>query len=370
MTEQRLMKDGLSKHAVQRISNALKECSPEFNEKAFQKAALKELDQLELKARVQHVIEALHSHLPNDFVHTYKIFKKIPKHWSTPNPEDSLSGFAAWPLIDYIGVYGIQTPEKSLDLLARMTHMFSSEFAIRPFFQNHSQRTLSQALEWTQSDNDHIRRLASEGCRPRLPWGQQLKDFIKDPKPILPILEKLKEDESAYVRKSVANNLNDISKDNPDFAIKTCRKWAKKNHKHTNWIIKHALRTLIKTGDPRVFPLLGFEDKPKVKINNFYLSCKAIKIGDEIQFEFDLIAKNKAQKLVVDYAVHFVKANGTTSAKVFKLKELTLKKEETLLINKKHSFKLITTRKYHVGEHYIAIHVNGTELDRRTFTLS
>ncbi len=369
MSEQKLMKDGLAKAAISRIAKALSQCDANFDANAFQNEALKGLNRLELKERVYKVIEVMHSYLPQPFSKTHKVLQKLPSIWDFGDKDDPHRGFAAWPLIDYASIYGLDHPKASLKLIKKLTHLFSSEFAIRPFIQQDQKAALTEMLKWTTDKSEHVRRLASEGCRPRLPWGMQLKNLIKDPNPILPILETLKSDPSLYVRRSVANNINDISKDNPDIAIKLCQKWQKLNECDVDWVIKHALRSLIKSGDTRVFPLLGFEASPKITIETFTLSLKKVHIGNEITFDLTIKANQKKQKIVLDYAVHFMKANGTSSAKVFKLKELNLKKDEELSLSKKHSFKIISTRKYHLGEHFIAIHVNGKEQVIKSFEL-
>lgn len=369
MTETRLMKDGLNSTAVQRIATSLSKVHTPFEANAFHQQVCMELETLELKERVNHIIAHLHKFLPQPFSKTYSILKRLPQAWDFGEQEDPLRGFAAWPVIDYIGEHGLDHEEQSLDLLARLTHLFSAEFAVRPFYQQNPDRTFTIAQQWAESTNLHLRRLASEGCRPRLPWGIRLKELVADPSPIFPILEQLKCDESEYVRKSVANNLNDISKDHPDQVIKLCKRWQKNNHPHTRWIIKHALRTLIKAGDSRVFPLLGFEPSPTVSLTKCSIAKRKIHIGETLEFDLALTAENKKQKLIVDYAIHFMKANGKTSAKVFKLREICLKAGEQITLSKQHSFKPITTRKYYPGKHTLSVLVNGVILGGAEFTL-
>ncbi|WNO08694.1 DNA alkylation repair protein [Teredinibacter sp. KSP-S5-2] len=369
MTENRLMKDGLNSVAIQRIAASLSKVHKPFAANDFRQQVCKELDTLELKERVNHVIAHLYTFLPQPFSKTYRVLKQLPNVWDFGEQDDPLRGFAAWPVIDYIGEHGLEDEDLSLDLLARLTHLFSAEFAVRPFYQQNPEKTFAVAQQWAESKNYHLRRLASEGCRPRLPWGIRLKKLVADPAPIFPLLEKLKNDESEYVRKSVANNLNDISKDHPDQVIKLCKRWQKNNHPNTQWIVKHALRTLIKAGDNRVFPLLGFEASPQISLAKCTIKKRNIRVGDTLEFDLSLTAENKKQKLVVDYAIHFMKANGTTSAKVFKLREITLGAGEQITISKQHSFKPITTRKYYPGKHALSVLVNGVMLGGAEFTL-
>jgi hypothetical protein len=215
-----------------------------------------------------------------------------------------------------------------------------------------------------------VRRLASEGSRPRLPWGMRLPQYIHDPEPLRAILQKLKADESLYVRRSVANNLNDISKDNPEWMINLCESWVADSNEHTDWIVKHALRSLVKAGDVCVFPLLGYAAKPAVVASEIQLDKKQIKLGNSIEFSCALSGGKSAQNLVVDYVIYFMKANGKLAPKVFKLKNILLAKNETIAITKTHSFKPITTRRYYTGLHQLAIQVNGKEVARTDFYLS
>ena len=370
MSATRLMKDGLGIEALNRIADGLSAVSPEFNRRAFLIRARKNLGSLELKQRVVHIIHIAHDFLPDDFEVTAKALRQLPQVWNYGDVDNPLRGFAAWPIIDYISVYGLNHPQQSLATLKTLTGLFSAEFAVRPFIQLHFKYTYRQLQEWVESDNEHVRRLVSESTRPRLPWGIRLTEFIKDPKPILPLLEKLKSDESLYVRRSVANNLNDISKDHPEKVISICRRWKKDNNEYSNWIVKHATRTLVKNGHAEVFALLGYNNKTDIKISRFRITPKKIKVGQSIAFCFEIQAGNRKQEFVLDYAIHYRKANKKLVPKIFKLKNCRLKKNEILTISRSHSFKPITTRKYYPGEHLIALHINGVEFSRLPFHLT
>ena len=360
MAETPLMKDGLGQTAIDRIGGTLKKIVSDFDVKGFRKEALKGLEDLELKERVHHLIEVLADYLPKDFESTASILSQVPESWDSGDSDDPLSGFAAWPLIDYIPANGIDDPELALPLLRRLTPLFSAEFAIRPFIKEHVKVTFKHLEEWLDDADHHVRRLVSEGTRPRLPWGIRLKEFVRDPSPILPLLEKLKDDPSEYVRRSVANNLNDIAKDHPDVVIKTCRRWQKGADKNRKWVIRHATRTLVKAGHPKVFGLLGFTDSPQLKVQSFKTDRKRISVGEKMKFTVELQSTGtKKQRLVVDYAVHFMKANGQQKPKVFKLKTIELESGETLEITKQHPFLPITTRVYYSGDHSIELLVNG-----------
>lgn len=357
------MKDALGFDAVGRIAASLMRVAPGFPERAFIADALAGLESLELKNRVRHIGGILHRYLPADFTAAADILIRLKSG-------RNLRGFAAWPLLDYVGEYGLGQPERSLAVLKELTGLFSAEFAIRPFFIEHRELTLQTVHEWCVDPDEHVRRLASEGSRPRLPWGQQLPVFIKDPAPVFQLLEKLKDDPSEYVRRSVANNLNDISKDHPETVIALCRRWQNGATKERQWIIRHATRTLVKAGHSEVFALLGYTDKPLLDFQALEVSPEEIKLGESVEFKFRLLSTaSKPQAVVIDYAIHYRKANGKTTPKVFKLRSLKIAPGETVEVVKRHAIRAITTLKYHAGEHAIEILINGKTFGRVTFQL-
>lgn len=370
MTERKLMKEGLDKNAVSRLSSSLTRVFPDFPEIKFQLKAFEGLDKLELKQRVEHLIEVLHEFLPQDFCETATQLQQLPLFWDAGNPDDPLNGFAAWPVIDYIAHYGLEETDLSLETLKTLTPLFSAEFAIRPFLLHHPETCFYHMVRWVEDHSEHVRRLVSEGTRPRLPWGQQLKPFIENPEDVLSLLNLLTDDRSEYVRRSVANNLNDIAKDHPYKVIEFCTQLKKNPSPEKEWIIRHATRTLVKNGLPEVFDLLGYTQDPQIDINALLLDSQQILLGQTLSFTFDISStSDQPQKIVIDYAVHFVKANGKLSPKVFKLKNLELAPRQRQKIVKSHSFKKITTRTYYEGEHVIEIFINGTPKHRKTFML-
>lgn len=376
MKDTPLMKDGLDKSAIKRIARALQELVPDFEQVNFIKEALKGLDKLELKQRVDHVISVMSNYLPSDFKESAKILSALPMHWDRGDKNDPFRGFAAWPVIDYVGVYGTDHPKLGLNVLKKLTPLFSAEFAIRPFVDRHQDKTLAVLESWLSHKDEHVRRLISEGTRPRLPWGRQLKAFIADPNPVLPLLEVLKLDSSLYVRRSVANHINDISKDHPEKVISLSKKWKSESKNldeqkasELQWVIRHGLRTLVKQGHPETFPLLGYSIKPKVRLGGIALKQGDIRVGESLGFEFNITGLANKQKCVIDYLIYFKKANGSLASKVFKLKNTELQKGQILTIQKKHSFKLISTRQYYAGGHILAIQVNGKEQQRVPFDL-
>ena len=377
MTEHALAKNGLGEAAVERIIDALLASGARFCADSFRRDALSTLSQLELKDRVRHLITVMSVHLPSSFPETAYILGEL-KEYEDENEDENEDEdedekqyyFAAWPIVDYVAKYGLNHPEIALPLLRYLTPLFTAEFAIRPFLEVHPEETYSQMLMWCLDSNEHVRRLASEGIRPRLPWGKQLPQYIKNPAPVISLLENLKDDPSDYVRRSVANNLNDIAKDHPELVIETCKSWQAQKVTAREWIIRHATRTLVKEGHPKVFALLGFTQKPKLKVEPPTLSTRHLILGDPLGMKVQISSSSEdKQYVVIDYAVHYIKANGQSSAKVFKWKNLRLKPGQTLTLEKSHPFKKITTRRHYSGTHQIEILVNGQHASVSAFEL-
>ena len=335
---------------VKLFATVLKEVYPDFDEAGFLNSVCDaEWPDRELKQKMRHTTVCLHQYLPMNYAKAVDILISIvPK----------VTGFEAIVLPDYVEVYGQDDWDISLPALGELTKCGSSEFAIRPFLIQDLERAMKYMHTWADSDDFKVRRFASEGCRPRLPWASGVPALKKDPALILPILEKLKDDPEEFVRKSVANNLNDISKDHPELVLDICRRWQEKS-KNTDWIIKHACRTLLKQGNNRAMLLFGFANPEKMEVEKLDISNQAPKIGEDIEFSFKLNLKtDKKQKVRLEYIIHFVKASGKTSPKVFQMKEVEMTPGIHAIV-KKHSFKDLSTRKHYPGEHSMEIVVNG-----------
>ncbi len=345
------LKDTLYKtELIENLADELSKAYPTFSKKDFIKAVFSsEWKSLELKQRMRHITHRLHDFLPKEYDRAIEILMAT---------STKVSGFMAMSYSDFVEVYGQGDWNLSMEALACFTKSCSSEFAIRPFLDAKPKEGMKQMLLWSTDENEHVRRFSSEGCRPRLPWGMALKKFIADPSSILPILENLKDDSSEYVRKSVANNLNDISKDHPDTVLNICESWQGKS-KNTDWIIKHACRTLLKRGNKRAMILFGFGDPKNIEVSGFKAEKKKLKIGEQTAFHFEIsVDEKQKKKLRIEYKVHFVKASGKTSPKVFQISE----KEwlpDNHIVKFKHDFQERTTRKHYPGEHRIEIIVNG-----------
>lgn len=346
---------------------AFSELKPKVNKTAFLESIFTpEWDSYELKERSHHIALVLHQFLDADFKTAIQEIKNLipilQKHHIS-------GGYEYLFLPNYVETYGQDHLVESISSFEIITPFISCEFAIRPFIVTHPKYVLAKINEWTFHSNQHLRRLASEGCRPRLPWGMALAAYKKDPTAIIPILENLLNDESLYVRKSVANNLNDISKDNPEILIELTEKYYGETEA-TNWILKHANRNLLKQAEPRIMEVFGFGNTTQIDIQNFEISSTSILLGDELHFSFDVINNDTKPTLIrLEYAVYYVKNNGTLSKKIFQIGQKEYASNSTHQIKKKQHFKPISTRKYYFGTHKIAIIANGKEFDLIPFEL-
>ena len=321
-------------------------------------------DDLELKQRMRRITESLDGLLPRDYRAALGVMRgALPRL-----PEQ---GFEKMVFPDFIEVYGLDDYEASIPALELFTQSVSAEFAIRPFILRYPDQTMAQMLAWSQHKSPHVRRLASEGCRPRLPWALALPALKADPAPVLPILEQLKQDESESVRRSVANNLNDIAKDNPDVVIGVLQEWQQIETTEMRRLTRHALRTLLKQGNPQALELLGYPSDPAIGVHDLAVVPGAIQLGDKVTLSFVIESlSDKPQNLMIDFVVYYMKANGKQAPKVFKLTQKTLPPGERLPVSKTISFQPISTRKYYSGEHGIAPQVNGRLFERVTFMLA
>ena len=344
---------------VNEIADDLRRAHRKFDKTKFASECLNGLDGLELIARGWHIAEAMRRHLPAHFPDAAAILTQSLPASGTPRSEDKMDSFRYLPHTQFVSKYGLDHFEESMTAQYELTQRFTAEFSIRAFFEKYPRETHARFVQWSGDANVHVRRLVSEGSRPRLPWGARLRAFQKDPSPVLALLELLKDDPEIYVRRSVANNLNDIAKDHPEIAIATCRRWANGDDNRM-WIINHALRTLIKKGNPGALSVVGFAAAPRVRIENIDLTPARLKLGETLRISFDLTSESsKKQDLLVDYAVHYVKANGATAPKVFKLSSITLPARGTASLQSSVAFRPMTTRKHYSGVHRLELLING-----------
>jgi 3-methyladenine DNA glycosylase AlkC len=270
-----------------------------------------------------------------------------------------ISGWAIWSFGEFVVRHGQEDVPRALRCLHALTQRFSAEFAIRPFIVQHPQTTLDTLARWVDDPSAHVRRLVSEGSRPRLPWGLRLQALVRDPTPTLPLLRALQDDASAYVRRSVANHLNDIAKDHPALVTHWVREHRPDASAARTALLRHASRTLIKQGHGPTLAAWGL-GKPLKGQAELALSASRVAIGDTLGLHVTLRSgSRRAQTLAIDYAVYHVRANGGTSVKVFKGWALTLAPCETRLLDKRHSLRPVTTRRQHPGPHRIDLRING-----------
>ncbi len=309
---------------------------------------------------MRHISATLYDFLPNNYHEAIKILQTV---FLKISPKYSLENMI---FQDFVEIHGIKNFKISMEALEHFTKGSSSEFAIRRFILKHKEKTMTQMQAWANSKDEHVRRLASEGCRPRLPWAIALLEFKKNPEKVIEILEILKDDESEYVRRSVANNLNDISKDNPSIVKEIAQKWIGYS-KQRDWIVKHGYRTLLKSGDKEILKIFGFGNIKNLKIDNI-TTQKIVNIGEKLEFSFSLSSKQVIGKTRLEYAICFLRQNSKYSKKVFRISERNFNQKEKQ-ISKAHSFKHISTRKYYAGKHKVIIIINGEEIAKRTFLL-
>lgn len=340
---------------------------PSFDKSSFIKQILNNnWDQLGLKERMHHISHTLANFLPSSYKKAVSIILDLIDHLMTNKIK---MAFEFMFIPNFIEHYGINHYETSIHAFEKITQFTSCEFAVRPFIIKYPDKMMKQMLSWSKHPHDWVRRNASEGCRSRLPWAMALPDFKKDPSSILPILENLKSDDSEYVRKSIANNLNDISKDHPNIVLDLTKKWIGKS-KNTDWVLKHGCRSLLKEGNSEALTLFGLGANDKIKLTEFELLTPQVILTEHLAFSFNLSnTDNISHKVRLEYAVYYQKANGSLSKKVYKISEKEYDGDSVTSIERKQSFKLISTRKFHLGLHQVSIIINGVESEKLDFNL-
>ena len=369
-------KNLISPALVRAAAPALQRAWPAFDGERFAALATDGLETLELKARAMHVCAALEATLPANFAAAADVIEAAlapaePADADAPtnDPTGGLRGWILWPVGEYIARHGQEQPQRALAALHALTQRFTAEFAIRPFIVRHPALVFATLRRWTTDASPHVRRLVSEGSRPRLPWGLRLQSLVQDPSPTLPLLAALQDDPSDYVRRSVANHLNDIAKDHPQVVVDWLRTHLPGAPAPRRALLRHASRTLVKQGHPGVMKAWGLGSAWRGEAV-LTLTPRRVKLGDGITFTLQLRSNSaRVQKLAVDYAVHHVKADGSRTPKVFKgwTIELPARGEATLV--KRHSLRPVTTRRYHPGEHGLVVQVNGRPVAESTFAL-
>jgi 3-methyladenine DNA glycosylase AlkC len=355
---------------VQQLAHTIARTWPAFDDAGFATTITTQLDALSFGARNALIRDTLWAYLPKDFPQAVQILldslgPEIPHCEVT-----SFDGFIVMPQNDFVAKYGLGSFDISMRALYEMTKRFTAEGAIRAFIQTYPEQTLALLRQWAEDPNCHVRRLVSEGTRPRLPLAPRLPEFIMDPRPVLALLEQLNSDSELMVRRSVANNLNDIAKDHPDLVVETLARWKQAADPSTAWLMSHAARTLLKQGHAGALALLGYGATTSISVSSFQLKQAQVRMGEDLVFAIDIQSTADApQSLMIDYVVHHMKANGKLAPKVFKLTKKRLGPRETLSLSKRHAFRPLSTRVYYSGRHALELQINGQRWGWQEFEL-
>lgn len=358
-------KDIFDRTFVTELGTAIQELYPSFDANGFVEAVLDAgWPERALMDRMRHIRLTLQRFLPADYPAALDILRRTAEQITRHE-------LSSWVFADYVATYGLEDWEVSIPALEQFTRHMSAEFAVRPFIVRYGRRMLDQMLIWARSEDPALRRLASEGSRPRLPWGIALNALKADPAPLLPILEQLYRDPNEGVRRSVANNLNDIAKDNPEVVIDLLRRWSTDGNSQTQWIVNHALRTLVKAGHPDALALVGAAAGAAVEVRQTAVEPSQIPMGGKVILTFDIVSTaDESQELVIDYVVYLLRANGQHTPKVFKLCRRTIAPGEVLHITRAVDFRPVTTRRYYPGPHAVAPQVNGQIFEQVSFVIN
>jgi 3-methyladenine DNA glycosylase AlkC len=353
-------KDSIGVGLVRHLATELSTAWPDFPRRRFLDGTGAALEPLELLARIDLVADRLGRTLPEPFPAAAAVL------WRALD-SPTFTGWVTMPCGTFVARQGIDDPEVALPLLAGLTPRASSEFPIRAFVEAHPDATYTHLRRWATDDDEHVRRLVSEGTRPRLPWAPQLRGLIADPTPNVPLLDLLVDDPSPYVRRSVANHLNDITKDHPELALDLARRWLPLGEGPA-WVVRHGLRSLVKRGDPAALELLGVATGADVRLIGLSLDRSVVPIGEAVTFtvELELADSEAASDAIVDYRVHYVGARGVKAPKVFKLTRRRLTPGERLTITRRHRFEHVSIRRILPGPHTVDVQVNGRVLGAAT----
>jgi 3-methyladenine DNA glycosylase AlkC len=367
-------KNNISPDLVRCIGSHVAQHHATFDRLGFEADILSELEDLELKQRAGLIARHLDRHLPRDLSARFAILQAM-LHPMTEiafdrgSDERGIRGWGMMPLGMVVAASGLDDFDASFALLKEMTKRATAEFDVRPFLAQDQERSLAIMAPWVKDESVHVRRLVSEGTRPRLPWGMRLQALVADPTPTLPLLEALKDDPEDYVRRSVANHLNDIAKDHPDLVAGIAKSWLKDADKPREKLVRHACRSLIKQGHSATLEAFGL-NPPEIRVEGPQIQTSDVAYGDPVGFDVELVStSSNPQDLVLDYLIHFKKANGKLAPKVFKWTKLTLAPGERLTLSRSHPIRPITTRVYYGGTQAVSLRINGQDFGFSEFEL-
>ncbi|MEZ5226654.1 MAG: hypothetical protein R2710_08255 [Acidimicrobiales bacterium] len=356
------LKDSVDATVVDDLAQRFAAVDPHFDADGFRDRTTPQLESLELKARIEAIARELWRSLgERDAAASLSAVVEVARC------EPAVEGWAAWPLAAVIELFGLSCPVDALAAMEHVTKRMSCEFAVRPFLRDHFDATYAQLLTFTEHDDDRVRRLPSEGTRPRLPWGASVQQLLDDPGPGLALLDRLRHDPSETVRRSVANHLNDVAKAHPELVIDTLSTWVTEPQTDRR-MVAHALRTLVKQGVPGALALLGFDTDPQVVVEHFDVAPASVGMGEHINLSATIRSTSEvAQRLVVDFVVHHVTASGATSAKVFKWSTIDLDPNAERRLTKRRLIQQASTRTYRAGTHRVELQIAGHVLAEASF---
>jgi 3-methyladenine DNA glycosylase AlkC len=363
------LKDQFGESAPRAIAAMLRAVHAEFPHDAFLAEVRAGYGPLSLTQRGFHIAAALRKHLPREYPRAVRILVESAAQPHEHRASGGMAAFLYMPHLFFVSQHGLDHFEESMRAQHALTQRFTAEYSIRAFLEKHPEATLARLREWTRDPSEHVRRLVSEGTRPRLPWAPRLRAFQKDPRPVLELLELLKDDPALYVRRSVANNLNDIGKDHPALLVATAKRWLKDATPERRWIVNHALRSAIKRADAGALGALGYGGKADVSVRGAKITPARAQIGGSVNISFVLANRlARRQRVMADLVVHFVKARGT-GAKTFKLKAVDLPARGSIALGKKIALQQLTTRRHYPGVHRVEALLNGRRVRLGQFTL-
>ncbi|WP_305984671.1 DNA alkylation repair protein [Roseibium sp. MMSF_3544] len=367
-------KNNISPNLVKCLADLLSRQLETFDKPAYEAEILDRLDDLELKERARHIADVTGKHLPEDLSERFAVLQallhpEIEVAFDRGSDERGIRGWGIMPLAMIVSDSGLDDFENSFAILKEMTKRQTAEFDVRPFLAKDQTRALAIMAPWVEDESVHVRRLVSEGTRPRLPWGIRLKNLVEDPSPTLPLLEALKDDPEEYVRRSVANHLNDIAKDHPDLVAEIATRWLKDADKNREKLIRHACRSLIKQGHPATLKVFDL-NPPEISVEGPVVQTPVVQFGTTLVFDLKLTSSGKEpQDLVIDCLLHFRKANGKLAPKVFKWTKLTLAPGETVSLTRELAVKPVTTRVHYGGIQAVGLRINGKDFGYSEFEL-
>ncbi len=359
------LKNMVDREVVEDIARRFVAADQTFDGASFVGDLMAEIADLELKPRIEAIARRIEAGLDTSYRDALGTVVAVA------TAEPAIGGFAAWPLCTFVEVFGVDDPEASLPAMEHLTKRASCEFAIRPFLRDHWDLAYAQLLAFTEHEDEAVRRLPSEGTRPRLPWGAGVPRLKRDPGPGLTLIERLRHDPSETVRRSVANHLNDVSKDHPATVVETINRWVAEDPPVDKKLASHALRTLVKQGDAGALEALGFTTDAAVTVDGFSVSPRIVEMGDRLELEVRLrSAASEVQRLVVDFVIHHVNASGGLSPKVFKWATVDLQPGEETVLTKRRPIQHASTRTYYAGRHVVELLVAGSVVAEGAFNVS